>query len=149
MYAIGDKYDLSRLAKFAQSKYQEALSQSTNPKDFLSLIPLVYKSTLDSNQGIRDIVIWNTRKNYDMCMAEMTRRIHSKKYRILPGSSPANCCRTLRSKLKITQNNSSLVRNQTALRRLKIRFTSMHHGLRVLRFQSTVLVWYHWSRHPT
>ena len=65
MYAIGDKYDLPRLCRFAKFKYQETLPHITD-KDFLSLIPLVYESTPDSNRGIRDIVIWNARKNYSM-----------------------------------------------------------------------------------
>ena len=66
IYAIGDKYHLPRLCKFARIQYKERLPRIKDHKVFLSLIPLVYESTPGSNRGIRDIVIWNARKNYYM-----------------------------------------------------------------------------------
>lgn len=64
MYAIGDKYDLPRLSKFAKVQFRDALHRVADHTVFLSLIPRIYESTPDSDRGLRDVAISNARRYY-------------------------------------------------------------------------------------
>ena len=61
MYSLGDKYDLPGLKKEAARRFNEDVKISGDSKcetlTLLSVVPTVYEITLDSDRGLRDIVV--------------------------------------------------------------------------------------------
>ena len=57
MYALSDQYDIPALGTLAKAKLESTCSVNWNSTSFLEIIPRVYESTLESNQGLRTVVL--------------------------------------------------------------------------------------------
>ncbi|KAK1989747.1 hypothetical protein LX36DRAFT_686373 [Colletotrichum falcatum] len=87
VYAIAEKYAIGGLKALARIKFQTTASKCWDTDDFLDAISEAYTSTLDSDRGLRDIVLkvfaeheqlldWNEIK-------ELLRRLGSLAYDLL------------------------------------------------------------------
>ncbi|CAD6583217.1 MAG: hypothetical protein ASARMPRED_001263 [Alectoria sarmentosa] len=63
MYALSDLYDIPALGMLAKAKLEVASTVDWHPSSFLEIVPRVYESTLESNQGLRTIVLDGIRKH--------------------------------------------------------------------------------------
>lgn len=63
MYALADKYDIPALAALAAAKFDHTCTLNWHPTSFLETIPRVYDSTLESNQGLRAVVVEHVRRH--------------------------------------------------------------------------------------
>ncbi len=61
MYALADQYDIPALGDLAKARFDGICTLEWNPKSFVDIIPRVYESTLESNQGLREVVIRHAR----------------------------------------------------------------------------------------
>jgi len=57
VYALAEKYDIPSLKQVARSKFERAMACHYDSPDFADAIEEVYCSTLDSDRGLRDIVL--------------------------------------------------------------------------------------------
>ena len=70
MYALSDQYDIPALGALARAKLEATCIINWNSRSFLEIIPRVYESTLESNQGLRTVVIDHARKHSDEFMKD-------------------------------------------------------------------------------
>lgn len=70
MYALADKYDIPALGILATAKFDHTCTLNWHPTLFLETIPRVYDSTLESNQGLRTVVLDHVRKHSGAFMAD-------------------------------------------------------------------------------
>ncbi|GKT52608.1 uncharacterized protein ColSpa_12789 [Colletotrichum spaethianum] len=56
-YAIAEKYAIDDLKSLARTKFETTAQRSWDTDDFLDAIDEAYTSTLDSDRGLRDIVL--------------------------------------------------------------------------------------------
>ena len=70
MYALSDQYDIHALGSLAKAKLDRALMDHWNSKSFVEVVPRVYSSTLESNQGLRTVVLTHARKHAGEFMEE-------------------------------------------------------------------------------
>ena len=61
LYAVADKYGLPPLADFAKSRFIATVRDSWDPYDFLQSIDAIYTLTPESNRGLRDVAVAQTR----------------------------------------------------------------------------------------
>jgi len=57
VYALAEKYDIPSLKQLARSKFEMAMACHYDSPDFAEAIEEVYCSTIDSDRGLRDIVL--------------------------------------------------------------------------------------------
>jgi hypothetical protein len=57
VYALAEKYDIPSLKQLAKSKFEMAMACFYDSPDFAEAIEEVYCSTIDSDRGLRDIVL--------------------------------------------------------------------------------------------
>jgi hypothetical protein len=57
IYALAEKYDIPSLKQLAKSKFEMAMACFYDSPDFAEAIEEVYCSTIDSDRGLRDIVL--------------------------------------------------------------------------------------------
>lgn len=57
VYALAEKYDIPSLKDLAQSKFEMAMACYYDSSEFADAIEEVYCSTIDSDRGLRDVVI--------------------------------------------------------------------------------------------
>ena len=57
VYALAEKYDIPSLKQLARSKFEMAMACFYDSPDFAEAIEEVYCSTIDSDRGLRDIVL--------------------------------------------------------------------------------------------
>ena len=57
VYALAEKYDIPSLKQLARSKFEMAMACFYDSEDFAEAIEEVYCSTIDSDRGLRDIVL--------------------------------------------------------------------------------------------
>jgi hypothetical protein len=57
VYALAEKYDILSLKQLAKSKFEMAMACFYDSPDFAEAIEEVYCSTIDSDRGLRDIVL--------------------------------------------------------------------------------------------
>ena len=57
VYALAEKYDIPSLKQLARSKFEMAMACFYDSPDFADAIEEVYCSTIDSDRGLRDIVL--------------------------------------------------------------------------------------------
>lgn len=57
VYALAEKYDIPALKDLAQSKFEMAMACFYDSPEFADAITEVYCSTIDSDRGLRDIVL--------------------------------------------------------------------------------------------
>lgn len=68
MYVLADKFDMPFLKKLAKEKFDQALSGPSwegKNSHVIQVIPLIYGSTMDSDRGLRDIIVSHVRKNFN------------------------------------------------------------------------------------
>ena len=63
MYALSDQYDIPALGALAKSRLDLICMIKWDSKSFLEIVPRVYESTLESNQGLRTVVLEHARKH--------------------------------------------------------------------------------------
>lgn len=63
MYALSDRYDIPSLGTLARAKLDMTCTLNWHAESFLEIIPRVYESTLESNQGLRTVVLDHARKH--------------------------------------------------------------------------------------
>ena len=57
VYALAEKYDIPSLKELAQSKFEMAMACYYDSSEFADAIEEVYCSTIDSDRGLRDVVL--------------------------------------------------------------------------------------------
>lgn len=57
VYALAEKYDVPSLKQLAKSKFEMAMACYYDSPEFAEAIEEVYCSTIDSDRGLRDIVL--------------------------------------------------------------------------------------------
>jgi len=57
VYALAEKYDIPALKSLARTKFETAMACNYDSPDLPEAIEEVYCSTLDSDRGLRDIVL--------------------------------------------------------------------------------------------
>lgn len=57
VYALAEKYDIPALKQLAKSKFEMAMACYYDGEDFADALEEVYCSTIDSDRGLRDIVL--------------------------------------------------------------------------------------------
>lgn len=57
VYALAEKYDIPSLKQLAKSKFEMAMACFYDSPDFAEAIEEVYCSTIDSDRGLRDVVL--------------------------------------------------------------------------------------------
>jgi len=57
VYALAEKYDIPSLKELAQSKFEMAMACYYDSSEFADAIEEVYCSTIDTDRGLRDIVL--------------------------------------------------------------------------------------------
>lgn len=57
MYALADKYLSEPLASCAHTKFKSCLNDHWDSVDFIEAVQIVYRSTPDSNRGLRDVIL--------------------------------------------------------------------------------------------
>lgn len=57
VYALAEKYDIPSLKQLAKSKFEMAMACNYDSPDFADAIEEVYCSTIDSDRGLRDVVL--------------------------------------------------------------------------------------------
>lgn len=57
VYALAEKYDIPSLKDLAQSKFEMAMACFYDSSEFADAIEEVYCSTIDSDRGLRDVVL--------------------------------------------------------------------------------------------
>lgn len=57
VYALAEKYDIPALKQLAKNKFEMAMACYYDSEDFAEAIEEVYCSTIDSDRGLRDIVL--------------------------------------------------------------------------------------------
>lgn len=57
VYALAEKYDIPSLKDLAQSKFEMAMACYYDSSEFADAIEEVYYSTIDSDRGLRDVVL--------------------------------------------------------------------------------------------
>jgi len=57
VYALAEKYDIPSLKELAQSKFEMAMACFYDSSEFADAIEEVYCSTIDSDRGLRDVVL--------------------------------------------------------------------------------------------
>lgn len=63
MYAMGDKYGIPGLKDLARNKFREAWTITA--AGLVKAIKIAYASTVESDKGLRQIIITNLRSNVD------------------------------------------------------------------------------------
>lgn len=63
MYTLSDQFDIANLGVLARAKLEATCLLNWNSASFLEIIPRVYESTLESNQGLRTVVLEYSRKH--------------------------------------------------------------------------------------
>ncbi|KAF2834953.1 hypothetical protein M501DRAFT_1008904 [Patellaria atrata CBS 101060] len=66
VYAIAEKYGISGLKSLARKKFASQLSTHYSDPEFADVLYEVYDSTVDSDRGLRDIIIQTFRANPDL-----------------------------------------------------------------------------------
>ena len=57
MYSLADKYDVPKLGELAIAHFQETLTETQSPGDYLPCVRAIYESTPDSNTGLRRVIV--------------------------------------------------------------------------------------------
>lgn len=57
VYALAEKYDIPSLKQLAKSKFEMAMACWYDSEEFAEAIEEVYCSTVDSDRGLRDVVL--------------------------------------------------------------------------------------------
>lgn len=57
VYALGEKYDIPSLKQLARQKFEMAAACYYDAAELAEAIELVYQSTIDSDRGLRDVVV--------------------------------------------------------------------------------------------
>lgn len=57
VYALAEKYDIPSLKQLAKSKFEMAMACNYDSPEFADAIEEVYCSTIDSDRGLRDVVL--------------------------------------------------------------------------------------------
>lgn len=57
MYAVAEKYGINGLKTLAQLKFETLVARHWNTYDFLDSIAEIYTSTVDTDRGLRNVVI--------------------------------------------------------------------------------------------
>ena len=70
MYALSDQYDIPALGTLAKAKLDKAFTDHWDSESFIETVPLVYESTLESNLGLRTVVLTHARKHAGEFMQE-------------------------------------------------------------------------------
>ena len=70
MYALSDQYDIPALGTLAKTKLDMTCMLNWHAESFLEIIPPVYDSTLESNQGLRGVVLAHARKHSNQLMGD-------------------------------------------------------------------------------
>ncbi len=70
MYALADQYDIPALAVLAKYKLNVICEIEWDSKSFLGIVPRVYETTLESNQGLRAVVLDHARKHSNHFMKD-------------------------------------------------------------------------------
>ena len=70
MYALSDQFDIPALGVLARAKLEATCLLNWNSTSFLEIIPRVYESTLESNQGLRTVVLDYARKHSNDFMTD-------------------------------------------------------------------------------
>ncbi len=78
MYALGDKYQATRLSRLAMQKFKDKLKREWIPRDFLRSIAKVYKLTLESNRELRDATFLHARFNIGQFQSDDATRLQFK-----------------------------------------------------------------------
>jgi hypothetical protein len=61
VYALADKYDICGLKKLAQQKFSSLVATEWDSPNFADAIVEVYDTTLDSDRGLRDLILQQIR----------------------------------------------------------------------------------------
>lgn len=70
MYALSNQYDIPALGAVAKEKLNVTCMLNWNPMLFIEIVPHVYESKLESNQGLRTVVLEYTRKHSNRFMKD-------------------------------------------------------------------------------
>jgi hypothetical protein len=57
MYSLADKYNIRGMKIFAQDHFQNCAKGNCRVKEFPTAIRTVYKTTVDEDRGLRDVVV--------------------------------------------------------------------------------------------
>jgi len=57
MYAVAEKYGINGLKTLAQLKFETLVAEHWNSYDFLDSVAEIYTSTVDTDRGLRNVVI--------------------------------------------------------------------------------------------
>jgi hypothetical protein len=66
MYSLADKYNIRGMKAFAQEHFQIRAKGSCRVKEFPTAIWTVYKTTVDEDRGLRDVVVDVISMNMDL-----------------------------------------------------------------------------------
>ena len=69
VYALAEKYDISVLKELAKSKFQQC-NIACDYSGYREIIDAAFKSTPDTDSGLRDVVIRECANNVEMCIKE-------------------------------------------------------------------------------
>lgn len=70
VYALAEKYDIPSLKQLARSKFEMAMACYYDSPEFPHAIEEVYCSTIDSDRGLRDIVLMTFRNHPQLAHAQ-------------------------------------------------------------------------------
>ncbi|KAI9657325.1 MAG: hypothetical protein M1821_003005 [Bathelium mastoideum] len=68
VYAIADKYDIPGLKELARRKFEAQVAQHWDATEFPDALEEVYCSTIDTDRGLRDVVLQAFRENPRLAM---------------------------------------------------------------------------------
>lgn len=57
VYALAEKYDVAALKHIARHKFECTLAYNCDGPDLIEMIRFVYRSTIDTDRGLRDVVV--------------------------------------------------------------------------------------------
>jgi len=66
MYSLADKYNIRGMKAFAQDHFQNRAKGNCRVKEFPTAIRTVYKTTVDEDRGLRDVVVDMFSMNMDL-----------------------------------------------------------------------------------
>lgn len=68
MYAIAEKYGVSGLKTLALQRFESLVAETWNSFDFLDAIREIYSSTIDTDRGLRNVVIHIFRSHPELAL---------------------------------------------------------------------------------
>ena len=75
VYALAEKFGITGLKELAKEKFEVMANESWDDSGYLEAMHEVYTSTVESDRGLRNVIVQAFRRNPDMALRDEVQRV--------------------------------------------------------------------------